>query len=193
MENKRGDASSFNVILFLVIGVIVAGSLIWYFSSSFSSATAQIKISKNSVDTFIGNCAKSCTSETSFDFCKTDQPIIFYDAKENKQTKQFATCNAVAKGLSVDNGKPSDGAAVKTRWGVEVDECPGLCKDVPVPPVVQPTEQQKAADASASREKAISRCTNKEIGIICNVDQSGTVQAFTGTCKDVSGTKMCVA
>jgi hypothetical protein len=114
MLNKRG-ADLIVVIIWLVLGILVAAFLIWGFSTNWNMFSSLF--ASNNVNIIKTQCETACASSDVYSFCTMKRTLRAEDLPliDNKKVTSFAAnCSYFAK----ESGYSTYGIA----------DCPGLCK-----------------------------------------------------------------
>jgi len=115
MLNKRG-ADLIVVIVWLVLGILVAAFLIWGFSTNWSMFSSLFV--GNNVNVVATQCETACASQDLYSFCNMNRALKAEDlplVNEKKVNSISANCSYFATSTS-----PSFSA-----YGIS--DCPGLC------------------------------------------------------------------
>lgn len=116
MLNKRG-ADLIIVIIWLVLGILVAAFLIWGFSTNWSMFSSLF--AGNNVNIITTQCQTSCATSDVYSFCNMNRTLkandLPNDENGNKVREVTNTCHYFATSTS-----PSF-----STYGIS--DCPGLC------------------------------------------------------------------
>jgi len=125
MLNKKG-ADLIIVIIWLVLGILVAAFLIWGFSTNWSMFSSLF--AGNNVNIITTQCQTACATSDVYSFCSMKRTLKAEDlpvqtGKEGKVRTVTNTCSYFA--LSPDSSQGLDYAV----YGIS--DCPGLCPNAP--------------------------------------------------------------
>ena len=108
MRNKRGAAIATNTIIFLVIGLVVLGLLVYGFAAGFGQF-ADVVGGEN-VDDIVNGCKTSCATQSIYGYCSQTRTLVDEEGTEIEQTcYKFATEGEYAKfGVQACSGLMDD-------------------------------------------------------------------------------------